>query len=319
MIIVDAPSGSAVTCSNGTVSKPGVIKDGKWVFKGCDIGIWTITATHPDEKQPATAKVDITEDCQLVRYYISIAFRTMFDFTYTGDHEIVDDSDNPIADFGRWDGNWKIRFLTSGVLVFTDLRGWDGKLDLFLVGAGGGGCNNESGGAGGGYTDTKLNITVAVNTPYQIDIGSGGNHGGEDTGADGGKTIAFGASVDGGKGAKGYRAKDNAMSGGNGGSGGAGGKRHNAGGRDGSDGSNAEYGSGPKGSGQHRTTREFGEANGKLYANGGDAISSSDPQVTVNGDPNTGDGGNGIYSVQVPGGIGGSGIAIIRNAREEAA
>lgn len=72
-----------------------------------------------------------------------MTFSTIPAFTYTGDYEIVDDNDNPITTSS---GNWKIRFLTSGTLKITDLRGAENGIDVFLAGGGGGG---GAAGAGG--------------------------------------------------------------------------------------------------------------------------------------------------------------------------
>ena len=54
------------------------------------------------------------------------------DFTYTGNCEVIDDS----TEMGV---NWRIKFLTSGVLTLKDER----LVDVFLVGGGGnGGTSN---------------------------------------------------------------------------------------------------------------------------------------------------------------------------------
>lgn len=56
-------------------------------------------------------------------------------FSYTGKYEIVNDDDTPYTSGNK---NWKIRFLTSGTLKFTDLSGAANGIDVFLVGGGGG-------------------------------------------------------------------------------------------------------------------------------------------------------------------------------------
>ena len=56
-------------------------------------------------------------------------------FTYTGRYTFIDDGN----------GNWRIKFLTSGVITWLK----DTMIDVFLVGAGGGG-KSESPQAGGG-------------------------------------------------------------------------------------------------------------------------------------------------------------------------
>lgn len=73
-IIVTAPSGSTVTAACGSIVKTAAEKNGVWTFRGCGIGEWTLTATHPDEAEPATETVNITEDGQLMRYHITLAF-----------------------------------------------------------------------------------------------------------------------------------------------------------------------------------------------------------------------------------------------------
>ena len=59
-------------------------------------------------------------------------------FTYTGTYETVDDGD----------GNWRIKFLTSG--IFTLLKPKQLLIDVFCVGGGGGGGGGSGGGGGGG-------------------------------------------------------------------------------------------------------------------------------------------------------------------------
>ena len=325
-IIVTAPTGSTVTCKMGSTTKTATEKNGVWTFGGLDLGTWTITSTKGGDS--ATQDVVIT---RLTVEYVTIVYRITPEFTYTGDYEIVDDSDNPISDFASWKNNWKIRFLTSGTLTFTKLNGWNGQLDVFLVGGGGGGSLRAGG--GGGYTKTSKNIRVSVGTRYAITIGAGG------TGANaGGSSSAFSITAEGGTG--GYK---NGRDGypGNGGSGGANGADDSAigaaGGSDGSNGGSTSRGSG--GTGQGTTTREFGNSSGKLYAGGGGGGAytgvggaggaggggagcqdADDITPPANGQANTGGGGGGgsdfieanKYS------NGGSGIAIVRNAREAA-
>lgn len=176
-----------------------------------------------------------------------------------------------------------VELLTDGVLKFKK----DVAIDAFLVGGGaGGGAGYTSvsypysaaGGGGGGYTKTLLNIVPRANTEYQVIIGSGGAGARTETvsvGGAGGATSAFGSSVNGGS------ALDSATyypNGGNGGSGGGVGGREMSsresyaagdGGSDGSDGSSVSGNTYNPGTGQGTTTREFGEATGKLYAGGG--------------------------------------------------
>lgn len=306
-IIVTAPTGSTVTCKMGSTTKTAAEKNGVWTFGGLDLGTWTITSTKGGDS--ATQDVVIT---RLTVEYVTIVYRITPEFTYTGDYEIVDDSDNPISDFANWKNNWKIRFLTSGTLTFTKLNGWNGQLDVFLVGGGGAGGNGvwengyvqperRGGGAGAGYTATQSSVSVAVNTPYVISIGAGATAPFTDpkeNGSAGGDTSAFSFT------AKGGGAPKNGA-GGNGGSGG--GNSDYEGATDGGGGTNA-------GTGQGTTTREFGESAGKLYATGGSGVSKK------NGQANTGDGGSGgkfaeISGTTASGGSGGSGIVIVRNTR----
>ena len=225
-------------------------------------------------------------------------------FTYTGQYSFIDDGG----------GNWRIKFLTSG--VFTPLKVVN--IDAFLVGGGAGGKNTprSSFGGGGGYTNTVKSIHLSANTNYNIIIGDGGA-----PGANGGETSGFGINAAGG----------NGQNGGSGG--GAPGLSPGNGGSDGSDGGSASaaMGATPGGTGQGTTTREFGEPAGKLYSGGGGGgtngntlsqggaggggAGSKSNGTPGNGEENTGGGGGGNYSSSNRGGYGGSGIAIIRNAR----
>lgn len=229
------------------------------------------------------------------------------EYTYTGSHQLIDDGD----------GNWRIKFLTSGTLTLLDRR----DIDVFLVGGGGGG--GQFGGAGGGYTykDTAL---VLPNTPYAIAIGAGGTVSGT-AGSAGGTTSAFNFAANGGRGTSNTT----------GGAGGSGGGGANTGasstGYGGSDGSNGSAGSYAAGVGQHTTTREFHETTGVLYAGGGGGSSNQSTPgaggaggggkgtgntgggAAAAGTANTGGGGGGGFTSG--GARGGSGIVIIRNAR----
>ena len=240
------------------------------------------------------------------------------EFTYTGDYEIVDDNDNPITTSAK---NWKIRFLTSGTLTFKELDGAKDGIDVFLVGGGAGG---EVSGGGGGYTGTEKNVSLLEDTGYEIVVGEGG---GKHTRGE--ESSAFGITVEGGNISTGsYNV--NGGAGGSGG-GGAGGDKYAGGngGYNGSDGVGMSSGYSSGGEGQGTTTKEFGEENGKLYAGGGagsgaggyayggeggggDGHYLNVIQATP-GDENTGGGGGGNY--YHAGFAGGSGIVIIRNAR----
>ena len=226
-------------------------------------------------------------------------------FEYTGTYEYIDDGG----------GNWRIKFLTSG--VFTPLR--DIVIDAFLVGGGGGTpimpAGGWSSGAGGGYTRTDKGISLTATAEYPIIVGAGG------VGTSGGDTSAFGNAASGGN--NGTSSRNSVQHGGNGGSGG--GEMHDDtaydGGSDGSNGGKHFLGSG--GVGQGTTTREFGEETGTLYAGGGGAYRSS----RIYGKGGLGGGADGGTSAMdnTGGGAGGatrdsdtsggSGIVVIRNTR----
>ena len=303
VIIVTAPTGSTVTCTKGTTVKTATEKNGEWWFKNLDTGTWTVKATLSG--QTATQAVNIT---QYGVYRIAIVYRKTPDFTYSGDYKVVQDNDAPISDFANWKGNWKIRFLTSGTFTVRNMYGWNGAIDVFLVGGGGSSTRafrSYPGGAGSGYTKTAKKIQLALNTNYLINIGSGAAPG---EGIVGGTTSAFSNTANGGHGTT----SDNI--GGNGGS---------SGGRGNNDGAPACNGASDGGStggvGQGTTTREFGEASGKLYAGGGagyggTAGSGGGGNLNSPGETNTG-GGAGGYVVNGAASSSGSGIVIIRNAR----
>lgn len=308
-LTVTAPANVTVSVSkDGKTKTKNSGASGVVVFKGLASGTWTVTITG--DGKTAQKNVVVTTD-----YSTAISFNTIPEFTYTGDYEIVNDSDEPIT---VSQGNWKIRFLTSGTLTFTNLNGAEDGIDVFLVGGGGGSWYGTWGGdsnpnfvpsaaAGGGYTTTKKNISVTVGTQYAISIGAGGLGGTGDSnesGKNGGNTTAFGATANGGK------TGTTKAKGGDGGSGGAG-YGGSSGGIDGADGSGGQYDEWAGGKGQGTTTREFAESAGKLYSTGGSFNKSN--EVTAN----TGDGGN-HGSAQANGHTGASGIVVVRNAREAA-
>lgn len=229
-------------------------------------------------------------------------------FTYTGQYSFIDDGS----------GNWRIKFLTSG--TFTPLKNM--VIDAFLVGAGAGGGTKVSSGAssggGGGFTKTVRAVNLTKNTTYEITVGDGGA-----PGVDGGSTTAFNETAGGGKKGSSITGNRKGVAGGAGGSGGGGASTNPSsnvgkGGSDGSDGGKVTYGA--AGTGQGTTTREFGEASGDLYSGGGGGWSKVLATATAAGGDgggakggesaanNTGGGGGGD-------GSGGSGIAVIRNAR----
>lgn len=226
------------------------------------------------------------------------------DFNWSGSdgtYQVLDDGG----------GNWRIKFLSSG--TFTPLK--DMVIDVFLVGAGGGKGSVRCGGGGAGYTTTVRSITLAANTAYQITIGAAGKNGNKgnstsvtDDGTDGGTTSAFSTVAAGGKGSTTGRGTGGTGRSGDGGSGGggynvaAGNVGSAAGGTDGGDGTTATTAGGK---GQGTTTREFGEADGDLYASGG----GDNLTATV---PNSGNGG--AYKIAPA-----DGIVVIRQHKEVAA
>lgn len=319
-IIVLADPGCTVTCSKGTVTKTAAGNNGVWAFP-VSMGTWKVTATLDGETKTETVVLDAPR-----RVEIMLSFSLIPAFTYTGRFELVDDNDQAIT---SGTDDWKIRFLSSGTLTFTDLNGAASGIDVFLVGGGGGGYHgaysseslgNGGGGGGGGYTTTTPNVSVAAGVAYEIVVGNGGSQG-----KDGEASTAFGCSANGGSGGDGH-------GGGSGGSGGGGGGYSSyVGGNGGSDG---EDGTGKsKGTGQGTTTREFGETTGKLYSGGGGGGGSkTNPQYYgkggsggggkakesgsgTAGTANTGGGGGGGAYSNYNGGSGGSGIVIIRNKR----
>lgn len=305
-LTVTAPANVTVTVSkDGKTKTKNSGTSGVVVFKGLAGGTWTVTITG-DDKTAKKSVVIITD------YSTAISFSTIPEFTYTGNFEIVNDSDEPIT---VSQDNWKIRFLTSGTLTFTNLNGAEGGIDVFLVGGGSGGNYSYRGGAGGGsgYTSTTQAVTVQAGVKYDIAIGAGGAGAKTSGGRAGGATSAFGSIANGGA-----TLSSNGVYGGDGGSGGGSGTlsqdkdgAYSKAGVGGTDGANGQ-GTHP-GTGQGTTTREFGEPGGTLYATGGEGAARNN----ITPDPvsqNTGDGGNGAGG-SIESTAGGSGIVVVRNAR----
>lgn len=211
------------------------------------------------------------------------------DFEWTGG-----DGTYQVLEDGK--GNWRIKFLSSG--IFTPLKNM--VIDVFLVGAGGGSGNSFCGSGGAGYTTTVRSVVLTANTAYSIVVGAAGANG--TNASDGGTSSAFSASAAGGKRSI-TGTSSRVTPGGDGGSGGGGsgsipyGKA--AGGTDGSDGTDLTS---KGGTGQGTTTREFGEVNGDLYASGG----GDNLTATV---PNSGNGGT--YNVEPA-----DGIVVIRKHKD---
>ena len=218
-------------------------------------------------------------------------------FTYTGEYELVNEDSL----------DWKIKFLTSGTLIFPELVP---VLDVFLVGGGGAGYLNSgstvgTAGGGGGYTKTVKKVIALSRTEYNIVIGSGGSS----SGAAGKESSAFGYIAAGGKGA--YN-----ITGGKGGSGGAAGNGTTVGvtqgGTNGGNGGSTSSWSGGKGqiavpgpNGETGNTREFGEDSGDIYSYGGNGGGNRFSPLP----DNKGYGGSGNRKGWQKGG---SGVVIIR-------
>jgi hypothetical protein len=225
-----------------------------------------------------------------------------------------------------------ITLLSSGTLTFPAAK----TVDIFLHGAGGGGCAYKGGGAGGGYTKTISDRILTGGQGYAAIIGSGGSGGvytsdySQASGSDGGYT-QFGSNTadraNGGQ--RSYKSGSNCIAG-DGGSGGTQGSA-SPGGSDGADGSGV-YG----GDGQGFTTRPFlGDVTpfSGMQNSGGGGPGSSTTTSYAGGDggggrggtTNAGDasghsgavnsgggGGGGSISAHGNGGSGGSGKIIVR-------
>ena len=242
--------------------------EGEFWITGLDNGLYYIKATKNTDESIVSYTIN-----EFGVYRINIPYRKVPEFTYSGSYELVHDDDTSIDTTSDSDlqSPWKIRFLTSGTLRFTNMYGSVNGIDVFLVGAGGGGGGASSGagsGGGGGYTATHRAVSVATNTDYLISIGNGGT-----LRTDGGSSSGFGYTANGGS-----HGSQGGVAGGAGGSGGgAGGSIGGAGGSDGSNGSNGgSSGTIAGGTGQGTTTREFGG-----YTNTVSSVPSSTTLVLV--------------------------------------
>ena len=261
-----------------------------------------------------------------------LVYSGALEFSYTGAYTVD----------GSLDGNFVIRFQTSGTLTIADHGDTGGLYDLFAVGGGGAGNHyNDShysaGGGGGGYTKTVKNSSISAGVGIQITVGAGGAVVNSDNPVQGGTSSILSCNAPGGYGGRGGI---DAIKGTDGGSGG-GGSFYNispeyGGGSNGSDGK----GFFASGKGQGSTTAEFGEPGNLLYAGGGGGGAKTSGVSGSNGGEggggnggttgvynktsgapgvaNTGGGGGGsgatvYYTNQKA--IGGSGIVCIRNHR----
>lgn len=221
--------------------------------------------------------------------------KPLINFTYTGKYKYINE--------GR--GNWKIKFLTSGVLTVAEYV----DVDIFLVGGGAGGRQSYNNGTGGGsgYTKTVEHKRLFSTGSYDITVGAGG-------------TPAYSLSDTNGEDSKfRYDGSDIVAEGGQGINGGCGGGNIDGdGGTDGSNGGNSG------GTGQGTTTREFSEEDGKLYAGGGGGFNGSGGEggggngatgtaTATTPQKNTGSGGGGSNITDSGASAGADGIVIIRN------
>ena len=270
-------------------------------------------------------------------------------FTYTGNYNVRDDG--------------VVELLTSGTLVFLN----PAVIDVFMVGGGGKGGSPVGSylwrakygywGGGGGYTKTIKQQSVQGS--YEVVIGNGSTANSTYKTQQRGGASSFGnlGLAEGGVSAYGDNSAESGTGAwaGNGGSGGGAGVQSNSSfGAGGSDGQNGENGfpqtgavkNWSGGTGQGTTTREFDEADGKLYAGGGGGgryMASNSPIISLggsggggaggfvngtntvsqaagDGEANTGGGGGGGYAYSTnegrsPGGNGGSGIVCFRVAK----
>ena len=227
------------------------------------------------------------------------------DFTWTGGDgtlQLIDDGEE----------NWRIKFLSSG--TFTPLV--DMVVDVFCLGGGGGTGGRRCGAGGAGYTTTVQSVALTAGTAYTVTVGAAGKNSdvAAGDGTDGGSTSAFGVKAQGGFGTAQGSSSSARIAGGNGGSGGGAIGSTSTysqmpGGADGSDGE--VYSDYVAGTGQGTTTREFGEAAGTLYAEGG----GSQLTYTV---PNSGNGGGRSGTAFAVGVEPADGIVVIRKHKEAA-
>lgn len=250
------------------------------------------------------------------------------EYTYTGSHQLIDDGD----------GNWRIKFLTSGTLTLKKAA----DVDIFCVGGGGAGGSatlrytyydedsgtnktdysqawRGGGGGGGGKTATLKAQSLAGGTAYSVVVGSGGaptaytSYNTYYYGGSGG-TSGFGLRASAERlvsaygGDYGYYAGDVGSSYPNGGNGGSGGSGYagNGGSNGGNGGGQNSVNFGRYGRGQGTTTREFGEASGALYAGGGGCgvTPEGGADYSARGYGGSGGGGDGASSANAAGSSG---------------
>ena len=245
------------------------------------------------------------------------------DFTYTGNCEVIDDSDDVSG------VQWRIKFLTSGILTTNT----DWIVDIFLVGGGSNGTNgiksdsaSYSGiggdGCAGGSCRTVKSLTITSNITNNIIIGNSNG-----TSSALGQSATTGGGGAGGSGGSGQLNDYIAAAPGNNGYsefGEAGNTLYAGGGGGGGKGRNvtasatpgANGGSGGGGTGGTSSYRVSGSGSNGVWHPGSDGSS---------GETNTGGGGGGGGSGGADGksgyqggsgGDGGSGIVIIRKHKD---
>jgi hypothetical protein len=124
-----------------------------------DFGAWVIAATDADNNE-AEEIVNIVA----AREYEIEPFFELPEFQYTGSCSLIRDADK----------QWRIKFFTSGNLLFNKLNSAQ-YVDIFCVGGGGGAASGSGGAGGGGYTTTSRKIPLQTNTTYVLTIGAGGS------------------------------------------------------------------------------------------------------------------------------------------------
>lgn len=305
----------------------------------------TVTFTKTEQKNGANLFITVFLKNHAGSYFwtsgqaVNVIPETKPVYEYSGKHEYIDDGD----------GNWRIKFTTSGKLRWLSSIT---KIDIFGVGGGGGGGGTTStyggdgGGGGSGYTKTVKLVEITNKQEIDVVIGAGGRA------SSAGGTTTFGniLSVNGGQPGGTCRSYDDDANA-TGGAGGSGGgpacalATYTSQGNPGSDGNSGTntYTQASQGvtvlggRGQGTTTREFGESDGPLHAGGGQGVyinyfnvpSGSGPagQSGSNGNSHPtyrggkgggGYGGGGGGSLQAAGGAGSAGVVIIRNSRESA-
>ena len=259
IITVDAGStvGAYTNAACTTLVKTATERsEGEFWITGLDNGLYYIKATKNTDESIVSYTIN-----EFGVYRINISYRKVPEFTYTGDYEIVQDDDTVIDLTSYGGADWKIRFLTSGTLTFSDLKGANNGIDIFAVGGGSGGktvSTNRGGGGAGGRTTLATDVHIDANTDYAISIGNGGVGGTSATA--GGSTSGFGITAEGGTvSSSNYYGSDGGSGGGGSGNYTSKDYRGGSGGCDGSNGEQSPAGSNYLGgAGQGTTTREFG-------------------------------------------------------------